>query len=90
MKAEITVTGTERALNVWTMATATVNGRKFKVEMVRFDEPSRFGIRNGRISKLGVKEENGPVVINYDRGWDIRPNTAEGKAVLAAIVRQFN
>ena len=90
MKAEITVTGTGKALNVWTLASAAVNGRKFKVEMVRFDEPSRFGIRNGRISKLWAKEEGGSEVINYDRGWDIRPNTAEGKAVLAAIIRQFN
>lgn len=90
MKAEISVTGTKKALNVWTLAKATVNGREFKIQMVRFDEPSRFGIRDGRVSKLWAKEENGAEVINYDRGWDIRPNTSEGKVLLAAIIKQFN
>ena len=68
MDVKITIIGTEKALNVWTMATATVNGKRFKIQMVRFDEPSRFGIRNGRISKLWAREENGAETIAYDRG----------------------
>ena len=59
MEVNITITGTERVFNVWTMATATVNGKRFKVQMVKFEEPSIYGIRNGRISKLWAKEENG-------------------------------
>ena len=90
MEAKITVTRTEKALNVWTMATAEVGGKKYRIEMVRFDEPSIYGIRKGRISKLWVRGEDGTVVINYDRGWDIRPTTAEGKAILAAITKQYN
>ena len=49
MEVNITITGTERVFNVWTMATATVNGKRFKVQMVKFEEPSIYGIRNGRI-----------------------------------------
>ncbi len=90
MDVKITIIGTEKALNVWTMATATVNGKRFKIQMVRFDEPSRFGIRNGRISKLWAREENGAETIAYDRGWSHRPTTAEGKALLKEIARQFN
>lgn len=30
-----------------------------------YDEPSRFGIDDGRVSKLWVDG-----VVNYDRGWD--------------------
>ena len=90
MEAKITITGTEKALNVWTMATAEVDGKKYRVEMVRFDEPSIYGIRKGRISKLWVRGEDGTVVINYDRGWDIRPAADEGKAILAAITKQYN
>ena len=90
MEAKITITGTGKALNVWTMATAEVNGKKYRVEMVRFDEPSIYGIRKGRISKLWVRGEDGTAVINYDRGWDIRPATDEGKAILAAITKRFN
>jgi hypothetical protein len=90
MDVKITIIGTEKALNVWTIATATVNGKRFKIQMVRFDEPSRFGIRNGRISKLWAREENGAETIAYDRGWSHRPTTAEGKALLKEIVKQFN
>jgi len=90
METEITILGTKKALNVWTMAIATVNGKKFQIQMVKFDEPSRFGIRHGRISKLWAREENGAEIINYDRGWDIRPATDEGKAILAAITKQYN
>jgi len=90
MEAKITVTRTEKAINVWTMATAEVGGSKYRIEMVRFDEPSVYGIRKGRISKLWMRDEDGTVVINYDRGWDIRPATDEGKAILAAITKQSN
>ena len=90
MEAKITVTRTKKAINVWTMATAEVDGKMYHIEMVRFDEPSIYGIRKGRISKLWVRGEDGTVVINYDRGWDIRPATDEGKAILAAITKQYN
>ena len=90
MEAKITITGTEKALNVWTMAKATVEGKEYKVQMVRFEEPSIYGISKGRISKLWVRGEDGTVVISYDRGWDIRPTTAEGKALLATITKQYN
>ena len=90
MEAKITITGTEKALNVWTMATAEVSGKKYRIQMVRFDEPSIYGIRKGRISKLWVHGADGTAVINYDRGWDIRPATDEGKAILAAITKRFN
>ena len=90
MEVKITVTGTKKALNVWTMATASVDGKEFRIQMVRFDEPSKFGIRKGRISKLWVGSADGVEVINYDRGWDIRPATDEVKALLKEITKQFN
>ena len=98
MEAKITITGTEKVLNVWTMATAEVGSRKYYIEMVRFDEPSIYGIRKGRISKLWVRGADGTAVINYDRGWDIRPATdggnidgpSAGTAILAAITKRFN
>ena len=67
MEVKITVTGTKKALNDWTMATATVDGKEFKIQMVRFDEPSKFGIRKGRISKLWVGSADGVEVINSCR-----------------------
>ena len=38
-----------------------------------FGEPSEFGINNGKISKLQLKQD-GEIVANYDRGWDIYPD----------------
>jgi hypothetical protein len=42
-----------------------------------FDYGSEFGINKGRVSKLAIypigKSFSG-AIINYDRGWDIKPN----------------
>jgi len=90
MQIEITERGNKQALNTWTLASATVSGKTFGIQLVRFDEPSQYGIRHGRISKLYVADADHNAVINYDRGWDVRPKTAETKALLTAIVKQFN
>ena len=90
MNIEIDILGTEDALNTWTLGRATVNGKTYKIQLVRFDEPSQYGIRQGRMSKLWVAEAGHEPVINFDRGWDVRPKTAETKALLTAIVKQFN
>ncbi len=52
-----------------------------------FDVGSDFGINGGRVSKLSIKRKetvgNGRdwfegVVVNYDRGWDIKPKKQKG------------
>jgi len=90
MDIEIKIAGTKDALNTWTLASATVNGKTYKIQLVRFDEPSQYGIRKGRISKLWVAEAGHEPIINFDRGWDARAKTDEAKAILAAIIKQFN
>ena len=37
-----------------------------------FDAPSKMGIDGGRISKLTITKD-GANEVNYDRGWDIKP-----------------
>ena len=83
--------GIDRARNElgWSDGTATAGGKTYRVQLKWFDEPSMFGIRNGRVSKLWVADENG-TVINFDRGWDERPKTPEAKAVLKAILKAYN
>lgn len=34
-----------------------------------FDEPSPYGIKGGRISKLQIEG-----ICSYDRGWDVEPD----------------
>jgi len=41
-----------------------------------YDEPSEFGIEEGRISKLSLTQ-NGKIVYNYDRGLDLDCQTTE-------------
>lgn len=88
MDIEIKITNVKKVFNIWTLATATVNGKEFQIQMVRFDKPSRYGIRRGRISKLWAS--NGSDGINYDREWDVRPWSAAGKALLAEIIKRYN
>ena len=45
MKMELRITGTAQACNEWTFATATANGKEYRIMMVRFEEPSNYGIR---------------------------------------------
>lgn len=50
-----------------------------------FGLPSKFGIDGGRVSKLEIKKGTTPVV-NYDRGWDIEPESDEAREILRAVV----
>ena len=52
-----------------------------------FDDPSQFGINNGRVSKLKIKKGN-KVVVNYDRGWDI-PVDEDTAKVVNDILKEF-
>ncbi len=54
-----------------------------------YDEPSKFGINNGKISKLQLKQD-GEIVANYDRGWDIYPATKEAEISLCILLSQHN
>jgi len=58
-----------------------------------YNQGSKFGINQGRISKLAVwkndPERKGfyrKTIASYDRGWDVRPADETGKAVLQRIV----
>ncbi len=54
-----------------------------------FDEPSEWGLEEGRISKLMLKQD-GKVVYNFDRGEDIAPQTPEAEAALAILMEKYN
>ena len=54
-----------------------------------FEEPSQYGINEGRISKLTIRI-NGQDAANYDRGWDIEPTCKEAETVLAILLENYN
>ena len=76
----------------WTSGTVKLaNGRTFRFHVKSFDEPSEFGIDGGRVSKLWVVTATRLVTaVNYDRGWDVKPQTSDHKAVYAALLKRYN
>lgn len=55
-----------------------------------YEEGSIYGIDEGRISKLEVRDSEGRMVINYDRGWDTEPKNVLEQAALQAIKNLYN
>ena len=53
-----------------------------------YDEPSRLGIDNGRISKLTVCDYR-KTVVNYDRGWDVWPKDIDHYRAYTEIKRRL-
>lgn len=50
-------------------------GDEYRFGAKLFDEPSDYGINNGRVSKLMIVDLNeNEMIMNYDRGWDIYPS----------------
>ena len=56
-----------------------------------FDEPSVFGINEGRISKLWLKPKDGSqIAAAYERGWDKRPETKEAQEAVDTLCTLWN
>jgi hypothetical protein len=73
---------------VWEDKVIEFNGKVFYVEAKIYNKGSRFGINNGRISKMFiVNTETGKEIYNYDRGLDF-DDTPEG--LLDHVLKVFN
>lgn len=58
-----------------------------------YDTPSKYGINEGRVSKLYVKDINSYIpteVIGYDREWYLEPHCPQEMAALGAILTIFD
>ena len=76
-------------LNGWKEGTIGVNGEVFHYWVKVYEEPSRFGIDEGRISKLMLKR-GGKVVCNYDRGWDIEPVDKNTELAYQVLIGEYD
>lgn len=77
--------------SLWKNGRIEIRCITFRYWVKQFDEGSEFGINGGRVSKLTIKNENtGKEVVNYDRGWDIKPKTKTEQAALDWVLRDFN
>ena len=76
----------------WVSGTVKLaNGSTFRYNLLKFAEPSDLGIDGGRISKLWVATAARlTMVVNFDRGWDVKPATSDHKAVCDALLKRYN
>lgn len=77
----------DRENPVWIVGSVVCNGKQYSISGKVYLEGSKFGIDNGPISKLWIKDmEKSKVIVNYDRGWDVKP-TDENKDLYEAIMK---
>ena len=63
----------------------------YTFEIKVFEQPSEFGIDEGRVSKLWIaRRRTFGVVASYDRGWDKLPRFDDEIEVTQALIDQFN
>lgn len=82
---------------MWKEGNITIDGVEFKYQAKVFQEPSKFGIGGGKISKLEVtrdlhdnrwhQELN---ILQYDRGWVYKSDDVLAKKVLTYILNLYN
>ena len=87
-KSEIEITKGDPKRDLW------IHGKFITMEGYRFvaknyDQPSSHGINHGTISKLQIRHHN-KIVANYDRCWDIKPNTPKAREALSKIMDYFD
>lgn len=74
---------------MWKEGSIRVNGSIYHYWIKQWDECSKFGIEGGRISKLTIRR-NGVEVVNYDRGWDIKPSDPNAQLAMEIILHGEN
>lgn len=74
---------------MWKEGALKVGGSWFHYWLKVYDEPSCYGIDEGRISKLRL-ERGGEVVCNYDRGWVVQPVDEDTEAALQILLYSEN
>ena len=94
-KNEVTLNHGARMDDNWTVGTATCDGVEYKFNVKHYDEPSEYGIRGGRVSKLWLSRRgDAHPSLCFDRGWE-RGFSPRGKgetvaAVFAALIAKFH
>lgn len=73
---------------MWKTGIVILKGAAFWYQAKVYDEPSEFGIDNGRISKLAIRagSNKGKELFNYDRGNDFDELPS---GVLVKVLRRY-
>ncbi|ORT99049.1 hypothetical protein D081_2228 [Anaerovibrio sp. JC8] len=74
---------------MWDNGTLEIDGTKVEYWVKHYEEGSEFGIDEGRISKLDCRAD-GEIILHYERGWDIEPQTELACKALEILKSRFN
>ena len=74
---------------MWSEGSIKVKNSIFHYWVKHYDEPSEWGINEGRVSKLTLKR-NGEIVYNFDRGLDVEAVDEETELALAILLKEYN
>ena len=74
---------------MWSEGSIKVRNSLFHYWVKHYDEPSEYGINEGRVSKLILKR-NGEIVYNFDRGLDVEAVDEETKLAFAILLKEYN
>ena len=74
---------------MWKEGSLRVYNSVFHYWLKGYEEPSRFGIEGGKVSKLMLKRD-GEVVAIYDRGWDIEPADPDTQLAVEILLHGEN
>lgn len=74
---------------MWKEGSLLVRGHVLHYWIKQYEFPSDYGIDEGRISKLTISM-NGVNVVNYDRGWSLKPETEIAEIALAILLMEYN
>ena len=77
-------------VGAWTSAQTVIDGVTYYISIKHFEQPSKYGIRNGRISKLFIKRDGEYPIVSYDRGWEYRPKSEVTKKIYKEIIAMYN
>lgn len=87
-KSEIEITKGDPKKDLWLHGKiTTMDGYRFVLK--NYDQPSSHGIDQGKISKLQIRQHE-KIVANYDRGWDVKPDTPQAREALNKIMDHFD
>lgn len=74
----------------WTEGSLLINGKVLKYWVKHYDEPSQYGILDGKISKLEIRLGGEAVTCSYERGWSKKAEDYESKVALGYLLRKYN
>lgn len=71
----------------WVVGTYEYRTVLYKFNAKIYSEPSVYGIKEGRVSKLWVRnEQNNKVVFHYERGYDIGDESQTERGMLKDLL----